>query len=148
MLTPSGYSEPHSESGNFLLNCFSINFPSPAGSNCPFLCSFLCHLRSKWTQMNTKRTIWTGRIWKAIYKALYLYPLKSLATFYEFIKSHFEKSWLRGTKTDLSVWFFVIYMIAWSVVSKIKWFLPASQALRAYFVVLLVFNYIPKGCSS
>jgi hypothetical protein len=24
-----------------LLNCFSINFPSPAGSNCPFLCSFM-----------------------------------------------------------------------------------------------------------
>jgi hypothetical protein len=27
----------------WVLNCFSINFPSPAGSNCPFLCPFLCH---------------------------------------------------------------------------------------------------------
>jgi hypothetical protein len=30
------------------INCFSINIPSPAGSNCTFLCSFLYHLWSKW----------------------------------------------------------------------------------------------------
>jgi hypothetical protein len=29
------------------VNCFSINFPSPAGTNCPFLSSFLCHLLHK-----------------------------------------------------------------------------------------------------
>jgi hypothetical protein len=29
------------------LKCFANSFPSPAGSNCPFLCSFLCHLWSK-----------------------------------------------------------------------------------------------------
>jgi hypothetical protein len=37
---------------DIILNCFSINFPSPAGSNCPFLCSYTPYMNTKNDNLN------------------------------------------------------------------------------------------------